>query len=98
MAPLLISRESIDDAKAASRLDPSDEDSLTKEIAAIEAKRLNGGATAQATMEIVVALNQVSSKLTRSVKDRKIAYIPDLDKAQELISTSALPTVLLAAS
>jgi chaperonin cofactor prefoldin/chemotaxis signal transduction protein len=79
-------KKSIDEAKAANRLDPSDEDSLTKEIAAIDAKRLNGGATVQSTMEIVVALNQVSSKLTRSVKDRNIAYIPDLDKRKAEIN------------
>lgn len=79
-------KKSIDEAKAANRLDPADEDSLTKEIAAIDAKRLNGGATAQSTMEIVVALNQFSSKLTRSVKDRDIAYIPDLDKRKAEIN------------
>lgn len=79
-------KKSIDEAKAANRLDPSDEDSLTKEIAAIDAKRLNGGVTVQSTMEIVVALNQVSSKLTRSVKDRNIAYIPDLDKRKAEIN------------
>ncbi|MBP9092784.1 hypothetical protein KBI23_17305 [bacterium] len=79
-------KKSIDEAKAASRLDPSDEDSLTKEIAAIDAKRLSSGATAQSTMEIVVALNQFSSKLARSVKDRDIAYIPDLDKRKAEIN------------
>jgi hypothetical protein len=79
-------KRNIDDAKKASRLDQADEDSLTKEINAIEAKRLNGGATAQATMEIVVALNQLSSKLTRSVKDREIAYIPDLEKRKSDIN------------
>lgn len=79
-------KSSIEEAKAASRLDPSDEESLTKEMASIDAKRVSGGATAQSTMEVVVALNQFASKLTRTVKDRDIAYIPDLDKRKAEIN------------
>lgn len=73
-------KKNIDEAKSASRLEPADQESLTKEIAAIEAKRQSASSSAQSSMEAVVALNQLASKVTRSVKDRDIAFIPDLDK------------------
>ncbi|CAN5296965.1 hypothetical protein BH11CYA1_BH11CYA1_39080 [soil metagenome] len=78
-------KKNIEEAKKASRLDSADEDALNKELAVIEAKR-SSGTSAQDTMQIVVALNQLSSKVTRSVKDREIAYIPDLEKRKSDIS------------
>ncbi len=76
----------IAEAKAASRLDSADETALTSELNGLTSMAQGIGNT-QATMQIVAAINQLSTKVTRAVKDREITYIPDLDKRKGEIDT-----------
>jgi len=66
-------------AKAADRLNSADEAALTNELSALTATA-QGSSNAQAIMQIVAGINQLSTRVTRGVKDREISYIPDLDK------------------
>lgn len=74
------------DAKAASRLSAEDEAAITQELNNISINSQNLSNDARANLQLAAALNALSTRVTRSVKDRDIAYIPDLERRKVEIS------------
>lgn len=86
--PVLKAR--IDQAKTAGRLDAQDVSALQSEISRVvslkdESAGGEANMRAAAVLAIANSLDQLDSKLSRSVKDRNIVFIPDVDKRKSEI-------------